>query len=104
MNEKVNQNDTTNVAAVTPVTPRFIGVIARWNGVYGFITPLNGTADRDLYFHLSSLVGLQPIEAGATVEYVLGEWRNRPCARMVVVIASAPASPAPATGATGGAR
>jgi cold shock CspA family protein len=104
MNENVNRNANTTPNPNVPAKelPKLIGVISEWKNrhLYGFITPMNGAAEQDIYFHVSSLVGVQPIEIGASVEYVIGEWRGRPCARMVVVIAPAPEI----SGSNGGAR
>lgn len=66
-----------------------IGTVRAWmpKRKYGYITELDGTGQTTIFFHITSLVGNQPIEPGVIVEYVETLNQGKTCARRVRVIA-----------------
>ena len=70
---------------------RYIGAITTWipQKRYGFITELDGVGENHIFFHITSIVGAQVIEVGAQVEYIVSTFKNKPCARQVVILRGA---------------
>jgi cold shock CspA family protein len=84
-----NQNKETNPATTTSVE-KLAGRITSWTKNYGFIEVLDGTASRSVFVHISGFIGIPPENIrDSFVEFTMGEFLGRPCAKNVVVVRGA---------------